>query len=81
MKKTIFYGSLYDDEMSNYKRKIEEQFRDCVEKAKKDDMEIVTWGFDVLVRDSLKKTIAESFVEDCAKKYFPGIKNVSLMNK
>jgi hypothetical protein len=78
---SIFYGSLYDDEMPTYKEKIEEQFKGCSDHAKKEGLNIVAWGFDVLVKKSEDKKIAEDFVEECAKKYFPGVESVSIQNQ
>lgn len=75
------YGSLYNDEMPIYKEKIEEQFKGCSEKALADGMEIMAWGFDVLVEDPTQKKIAEDWAEECARKYFPGVENVSVLNK
>ena len=75
--KTIFYGSLYNNEFSTYKETIEEQFKHCAEKIKADGMELETWGFDVLVEDPDNKLIAQKFVQECAEKYFPGVQSVS----
>ena len=78
--KTIFYGSLYDDEFPIYKTKIEEQFKNCAEKCKADGMEVEAWGFDVLVKNSIPKMLAESWVKQCADKYFPEVKNIAEKN-
>ena len=70
------YGSLYNDEMSNYKEKIEEQFKETSEMARRENMTVVRWGFDVLVEDKEDKTRAEAFVNECAEKYFPKVKSI-----
>lgn len=77
MKKTIFYGSLYDNEVNIYRTKTEEQFRGVAKHAKENDLEIETWGFDVLVQNASKKKEIESWVRRCAKKYMPNVPNVS----
>lgn len=78
---SVFYGSLYNDEIPIYKTKVEEQFKGCSEMAKKDRMTIAVWGFDVLVEDEEKKKEIENFVEQCAIKYFPGVPNVAVKNQ
>jgi len=76
MKHTVFYGSIYNDEFPKYKQKIREQFKNCAEKAHKEDMEIGVWGFDVLVERKLPKELCEKYVEECAKEFFPKAINV-----
>ena len=71
------YGSLYNDEMPIYKDKIEEQFKGTSEMAQEKGMTVVRWGFDVLVEDTEDKAKAQAFVNECAEKYFPGVKSIS----
>lgn len=78
--KTVFYGSLYDDEKSNYVEMVEVQFRECSASLKEKDVEVVSWAFDVLVKDEFDKNKIKSFVRLCAKKYFPGVLEVSQQN-
>lgn len=79
--KSVFYGSLYNNEVRIYHTKVEEQFRACSEKMRKENMEVVTWGFDVLVKDPSKKKEIESWVRRCAEKYFPGVPHVEEANQ
>lgn len=90
-KKMVMYGSIYADEFKDYKRIVEEQFKGCAEKAKKDGIEIEVWGFDVGVRDNEETRLfppteedtrkVEAWVKECAEKYLPGIPNVSEVQK
>lgn len=80
---SIFYGSIYDDEKKNYRKIVENQFYNCSKDAKEKGLNIVKWGFDVIVEDDryagkdiVTKEEIEKFVKKCAKKYFPGVESV-----
>lgn len=80
--KIAFYGCLYEEEKQDYKDVIEKQFRECKKRADMNGKEIMTWGFDCLLKDPIEKQIAISYAKECADKYLPGLADVSeLMHK
>lgn len=81
MEKTVMYGCIYEDEYPKYKEVIEQQFSHCADKVKKDNLEVATWGFDVLIKDPEKKKIATDFVQECAIKYFPNVPTIDQIKK
>lgn len=79
------YGSIYQDEMNNYKKVIEEQFSHIAENAKKQGLKIVRWAFDYVAQDRQgravpKNTIYEKmaldFAKECAEKFMPNVESV-----